>query len=604
MQNVNPMVVQSGAVLEIKTNPGTYNNSNISPTTPPTVLNQQLNRKISAIGVGATPQFVTLLQNIANNTGGKYYLTTAPDDNLRRFFVEQLVDALRGSSPQLIDYRYNQLMNGSATESFAVDRSARKILFKVSWKRGLPPIEIKNVEKDGVNVIGYGKLVQGEFYRIYAFDLPVDLKGTSVLPEGVWNVQLSGVKSMAYEAAVIADEKILEYEFLVERKASKVGEPLQLSAHLALDGVPVTTAHSVTAAVLKPRIGIGTALSLAPTPATVTTTRGAVGEPAASPAQMKLTVLLQQEGFWSGLQPLETVIPLNLQADGSYAAVFTDTCIPGTYSVIFRVSGEHPVIGPYTRTETRAVDVEFATADFNASEVRITRKQPLGDMTSVRIQLRPRDLHGNLLGPDYGNRIALSVSSGDVDQSFWDLLDGRYESNMKIPTGSNPHVQLTVMEQPLYSGPLSGLEGQAPLYRFALSAHVGRTLPIGSFANNFDPGTLIEADVEYWFSRTLSLNGVLGRYSFEPSLQVTGGTLYLRAYRLLGWRIEGYAEAGAGIYNPKGRDTALGISAGIGLNRIIVPHLHAELGADYWHLFGGTPKIKFIGVKAGISYRF
>jgi hypothetical protein len=605
MQNVNPMVIKSGSgVLEIEMDSSAYTNSNISPTTPPTALNQQLNRQISAIGVGATPAFVTLLNDIATATGGKYYLTTAPDDNLRRFFVEQLVDALRGASPQLIDYRYKQLVNGSATESFSVNRSTRKIVFKVSWKRGAPPIEVKNVEKDGINMIGHGILTQGEFYRICAFDLPVDVKGTPVSPEGVWNVQLSGAKSTSYEIAAIADEQMLEYEFLVRQEARKVGKPLQLAARLKLDGVPVTDARTVTATVLRPQIGVGTALSRALTPPTVAAATSALGEPAASPAQKKYAALIQQKEFWDSLQPTQSVIPLRPLADGSYAAIFNDTFIPGTYSVIFHVSGEHPTIGPYVRTETRTVDVEFAAADFAASEVKMARKEPVGDKISVTIQLRPRDLRGNFLGPDYGSRITLSSSLGSADQHVRDLLDGRYESAVIIPAGSDPQVELTVMGHSLYAGPLSGLAAKVPTYRYALSAHVGRAMPAGNFANNIDSGSLFEADAEYRFSRTYSLKSVFGVYNFKPDFRIIGGTLFLRAYRTLGWRTEGYVEAGAGIFKPKAQDIAFGVSAGIGASRVIVPHLWGELGADYWHLFNSPPKINFVGVKAGIRATF
>ena len=51
--------------------------------------------KVNTIGVGATPPFVDLLDNIATATGGLSKLTTAPDEELRRFYVEELVDTLR-----------------------------------------------------------------------------------------------------------------------------------------------------------------------------------------------------------------------------------------------------------------------------------------------------------------------------------------------------------------------------------------------------------------------------------------------------------------------------------------------------------------------------
>lgn len=606
MQNVNPMVMSVGNALKIDNDPTITQNSNISPTPTPTVLNQQLGRKINTIGVGATPQFVTLLQNIAAKTDGKTYTTTAPDNNLRRFFVEQLVDALRGSSPQLVDYRYRQLKGSYASESFTLNQSTRKLVFKLSWKRGAPPIEMEELEKDGSNVIDRCSITRGDFYRICTIGLPLMARGTPLPTQGDWRLSLRGTEGTAYEVAAIADEKLLEYAFAVDPPARKVGQPLQLSARLSLDGMPVTNADHVTATVLKPGTGLGTALSTTPTPATITgpSASGLQTEPAASAAQKKVELLLQQETFWKSLQPVQTVIELTNRGDGTYTGTYADTDIPGSYAVLFRASGAHPSIGPYTRTATRSADVEFAAADFARSDVVLVSRDPMGDMTQVVIQLRPRDIHGNYLGPDYGHRIEVSTSLGSVRPGYRDLLDGRYEYALSIPTGTDPDIRLAVMGEPLYAGPMSGLGGQPPDYRMALSAHLGGTIPLGSFGNQADSGYLAELDLEYRYSPRYSLNGVLGRYTFDSGPDITGATLYLRRYQPVRPKTDAYVEAGIGVYDPDGLDTAAGLSLGAGVTRSLSPRLRFELGTNYFHLFNEGKDIDFMGIKAGLRFAF
>ena len=77
---------------------------------------------MNTIGVGATPPFVNLLNQIASETNGRFKLTTAPDEDLRRFYVEELIDVLRQFSPQLVGYRYGT-MDGQHRQRIVYDES-------------------------------------------------------------------------------------------------------------------------------------------------------------------------------------------------------------------------------------------------------------------------------------------------------------------------------------------------------------------------------------------------------------------------------------------------------------------------------------------------
>lgn len=237
MQNVNPMVNTSTFVIEDQ--PG-FPASGVSPTVPATDLNAALGRKVNTIGVGATPPFVDLLDDIASETNGVFKLTTAPDDDLRRFYVEELIDVLRTFSPQLAGYRKGTLAQ-TAVEEFVSNATARRVVLKLSWKRGAK-LDF-TVEKDGVPVQRAGRFIEGPFYRIFTIDVPAaDVSGI-ITRAGTWRMRITGTAGAAYEAAAIIDEEALKYEFAIAGRDHVAGTPLPLTVKLALGTAPLTDAN-------------------------------------------------------------------------------------------------------------------------------------------------------------------------------------------------------------------------------------------------------------------------------------------------------------------------------------------------------------------------
>jgi len=594
MQNVNPMVLRQADSLVIDNEAG-RDDSNVDPTPVPTVLDLALGRKVNTIGVGATDSFVALLSDIAEDTGGVAKITTAPDQDLRQFFVEELVDALRQASPQLIAYRHRQLPSASYTETFNVNRTARQLLFKVSWRQGDSPINITRVEKDGVDLIQWGETVQGDYYRIYSIDLPVvQTRGIHVIPEGNWQVTLSGSRDTDYEIAAIADEAGLNYTFSLGEGGHRVGQPLPLQAHLSVNGQPLTDAEKVIAEVLKPGAGMGSLLSTYPMP-----DETYVGEAQATIGQRKLDLLLRHDDFYAQLKAMPNEIRLHHQGDGFYSAQFSGTDIPGPYTVVFHINGQHPQIGSYVRTESLSTVVEFARPDVDESDIRVVDRVVGPDIDRLRLWVRPRDVFENYLGPDYGHVIDVSVAGGSVEDIV-DLGDGWYQAWLTVPTDSDPNIDITVMNEPLYSGPISDMSAGAGL---AVGIHLGQGYPSGSLNNLYDAGFLMELAMEYRYSAQLSLNAVLGHYTFDTDYDINGGTIYLRGYHPVNSKYL-FAELGAGVYDPDNLDTAGGLSAGMGVGVSLTPRLRGEIGADYFHLFNQGDDIKFTAVKAGLRYDF
>ncbi len=591
MQNVNPMVSLPPGPYDI-VDVGGRTDSNIDPDDPPTRLDMDLGIEVNTIGVGATDPFVDLLDNIATETGGLSKLTTAPDDDLRRFYLEELIAALRDYSPQLLAYNYGTLTTTTATETFTANNGASKIILKLSWNR--KDNLTFRVEKDGSDLTGFGQIIEGSFYRIFYLDFPAEVNGNPIGAGGDWHMHIDGKPGTAYEAAAIVEEPLLEYDFSIGRKDYVAGDPLELNVRLDLGGQPVTDARRVTAEVLRPQQGLGTLLSVTPTP---TEPPGFQLESAATAGQRKFQLLLRDERFYHDMQPVGQLLTLNNNGDGSYSTSFSNTKSTGTYTVIFQVEGERADIGRYERTETLSTMVRFGRAVRGASDLRLSLLDETADGQSMLLHIRPKDRYKNFLGPDYDHRIKASLSTGFVGDDKHDLVNGGYTIPLFVPPAADPELTVTVMDQPVYEGPLSLID------QYVTSIHIGITLPVGEFDNVYDPGVLVELDVEYRHSRQLSLEAVVGRYAFKPSYGILGGTLYLKGYQPLnGFRL--YGALGPGLYKPENVNTTFGVSIGIGVNRALSQRVQADLGAYYFHLFPEGDAIDFVVVKAGMRYSF
>jgi hypothetical protein len=593
MQNVNPMVNTTTFVIDNE--PGRPA-SGVSPTSPATDLNAALGRKVSTIGVGATSAFVSLLSSIATETGGVFKLTTAPDADLRRFYVEQLVDVLRDFSPQLVAYRYGTMSGDVATETFTANASARKVILKLSWQRQ-QRLSFR-VEKDGVDVTGNGQMINGPFYQIFSIEVPATVGGANITAGGDWLMRISGTRG-GYEAAAIVDEEDFKYQVSMGPGRMLAGQPLQLTARLKFANVPVIDAR-VTARLLRPKQGWGTLLSKSKTPGTPS---GFQQEPLASAAQRKLALLLRDDAFYKAMQPTGEMINLTNNADGTYTANVTNTGISGAYTVVFQIQGTRADIGTYSRTESQSRWIRFGRAVLATSDLRATPAGTSGGNRRYLLHVKPVDAFGNYLGPGYASAIRIQVGGATLADTLSDQLDGSYTVGLGVSAGNpDPVVTVLVFDEPLFVGPLSRMSSSESA-QFALSLHTGVGIPLGTFDDGFDPGFLAEADVEYRFNPRVSLEAVLGRYAFDPGHNVQGATLYLKGYTspaTLRW----YAAAGAGGYRPKSADAVFGASIGTGLNLRLSRKVEGELGGAYFRLFSAGDDVSFLGLKAGLKLAF
>jgi hypothetical protein len=574
MQNVNPGVVFPGLTIQ---NSVFSTNSNVTATSPATTLNAALGIKVNTIGVGATSAFETQLSDIASGTNGLTKITTAPDDELRRFFVEELVDALRSFSPQLVAYRKGTVTT-LTSESFSINNSGRHVIFKVSYKRGNSMAV--SIRKGTVDVTQFAKVTRGAFYQIFSFPFErlIALQGGKF--DGPWTVNMRA-QNVSYEIAAIVDEASLKYDLSVGNFPYKAGQPLKLKAKILVNGDPIIDSVTVTARVSKPNQALGTLLSLNAMP----TNPGIAIEPNSPIGAQKLTLLSQQAAFYNQLKPVESGINLSPDASRTFVADFTNTTTPGTYTITYTIKGKHPFTGDFERVEQRIVVVKFAGFDMSASDL-VIRRDPSGSNVKWTWAFTPKDKSGNFLGPDYGN--VIKVTTSGTLQGVRDLGNGRYEIDIIAPNGIKPDITISLYDEPWFNGPIpdpgssgGGSGSHAGLKKWYGSIHAGASIPLSPFSNFFSTGFYGKLDLEYRIAKTLGIQLVAGINTFKSDLTVIFAAVQAKLYIPIGGSLSLTGEAGPGVYQFKGGNAYLGLDLGGGLDIRLNSGSRISFGVNY-----------------------
>ncbi len=591
VQNVDPGVAFPS--LDIVN--GEYGpNSNISPTSPATTLDNALGIKVNTIGIGATSSFETQLADISSATDGITKLTTAPDEDLRQFYVEELVDVLRSFSPQLVAYRKGTLVT-TKQENFTINNTTRKIVFKVSYERG-DEVGV-SIRKGSTDVTQLADRISGQFYQIFTF--PYErlniMKGPKY--EGEWAIALrNGASPASYEVAAITDESSLKYNFSTGVYPQTVGKPIEIGTEVLVNGDLVTEDISVTATVLRSGKGLGTLLSTTPRPATGIT----AFEPNLPLGAQKLTLLSQKPSFVNQMKPVQNTITLTPSSDKVFRANITNTNVPGTYTVIYKIAGTHPYLGEFVREEQRSIVVRFSNFDFDDSDVRTNKQGPdsSGNYTWTWT-FEPKDEYGNYLGPDYGTYLDINSTTGTTTD-IRDLGDGTYEIDITTVTDSKPDISIELYDEVWYDGIFPDPSSAGNWFA---SIHAGATLPQGNLGNNFNTGLYGKLDLEWRFKKSLSVQLLAGLDHFNPNLNVAFGALQLKGYLPLSANLNAYGELGPGVHFIPKDKAYLGLDLGVGLDFELNAAHRLSLGVNYIGLSGHPLNYKWLTAGVGFHFR-
>ena len=428
MQNVDPGV----RYPELDIVDGEFTRlSNVVESSPTTELDNLGGIRVHTIGVGATLAFETQLSDIANASNGLTKITTAPDNDLIQFYIEELIEILRDFSPQLIAYR-KEIYNGPATESVDINPSASQVLFKVSYPEG-EQFDTK-IFKDGNDVTSLATIVRGEFYDIYHFPFDQLAQVKALSTTNAWEVRLSnGSPSFDYQLAVIADEKVLDFNLGISNRGRITsGTPATLFTKLFIKGLKFKGDAKVTAIIKRPRKSIGNLLAGYKIPK-----NGKLKfEKGLSLGEKKYAYMIRDEKYKKMLQPRITELALNQNNAGEFLAMFKNTKVCGNYTVDFKIEGKNEEVGSFTRIESRNFVVEFGKFDRRKSKYSVKKV----DDNSWRLDMKPIDINGNLIGPDQLQNFDLGLKKGKI-LTEKDNGDGSYSITFQ-PDPKNPIFQL------------------------------------------------------------------------------------------------------------------------------------------------------------------
>lgn len=416
---------------------------------------QPKNVKIFTIGFEGTGGQSSLLQNMANHTGGTYHHSEKGDD-LEAAFEDMFTSLLANQSPQLIARSRNNVSNNGSQvtlQTFPLNDRVNKLLLKFEFGRNfelqqlIQTVGRMRIEKDGVNMIQYARPSwAGNFTNVLLLTLDFVTppnQQAPVNPKGEWTVSISDstLKFSTVNLSVIADDHRLAMTRSFGNGNPRVNQALPISLKLAWVARPIQNA-TVEAVVLRPGEDLGHELA-------VNTNNVAVSNApdAGSAGRQKFENLWKNDSSFRALfNRTENVIPLNHTADGNYQGTFNGLTVSGTYKLVIRVTGTDSSAGKIQRIISESFYVSFAGVDMPNSNIAVT---PQGGQLVMTI--RPITSYKKYIGPAMGHLFGVTNPNIQI-ANVVDHQDGRY--TITFNGSINDTTTLVLADQPIFTGKL------------------------------------------------------------------------------------------------------------------------------------------------------
>lgn len=206
--NVNPKVVKMSNHYEIINSTDCWCHDTPSVPEQPGISLKSYGIPIHIIGIGksAAIRYREVLDGIRTETAGLLHLATNPEEELYRFYLEDLVEALNLGSLEMVDYRHGTPGTGQPmSETFVMDGAVRKAVFLVHWVgNSFPGIKSDAPHNENLQPTRW---VKGKFYRIACFDFPYVLNGQPIDPVGNWRIYTGeSSQTIPYQTALLVEE--------------------------------------------------------------------------------------------------------------------------------------------------------------------------------------------------------------------------------------------------------------------------------------------------------------------------------------------------------------------------------------------------------------
>ena len=431
--------------------------------------------KVCPVTAGVDGPGAELQQDIANARCNGRYIQVRDDvgtfviADLETFFMQVFSDTLIGDKLELVKDVTGKLGPGTdLKQKFSANANDVALSILLSWSPDQELPAFRLIAPDGTLIDLSQVTKQGRNMRFTTIHFPLLNKGGAIRPEGEWTIELSGksvpAPGLDYHLIVMLDNSTIASEFSATIGNGGTGDPIHLQVKMTDGGVPVRGARVITQ-VEAPVTGLGDILSTAevsdrqPDPK---------GDKLRSAAQAKLLALITDPAF-AGLFKSQTLPVINLldngnpangdavAGDGIYSALFRNTMEEGHYHFAMSAAATTPD-GPYQRARQLSVfvrpKIDPDNTDFQLVSIA---SQQTGEPV-VRLRLTPRDRLGNLLGPDYLDRLTIMSSLGTDETMLEDKLNGSYEKAFRLPTNAaDPTFTVEFDGRPVLSKRLSEL---------------------------------------------------------------------------------------------------------------------------------------------------
>ncbi|MEL6632502.1 MAG: VWA domain-containing protein [Bacteroidota bacterium] len=531
------------------------------------------------------------------NTGG----VVAAEASLSTVFDQILNNILNNSSPQTVNFKYGQTStSGQATETFTINNDVDYVQFTIICEQNVG-VEIR---KDGVEISPYFiRTATTKRNQTLTIDFPY--QGTdTVAAGGDWEVAIFSDGSTPYFIRAKVDDHRFDANFSITSSNFEVGDDLRAQATLSYNGQPIEDAN-VDLVILKPGEDWGDVIARS----NVSFDPSSSNERGSTGFQKYLEYLNQNPNTF---EPNRLGNPMSHTNDGVYEFFYDDTDLSGVYQAFVLINTDDSVRGKIQRVIMQSVVMRFGEPD---AKVSVSSTTTSG--STQRTTLTPKYvINGKqkFVGPGFGQGFKLTGNSLTL-QSVQDKGDGSYV--LVIQGELNNTGIITLSGAKVYEGPINQIDGSFSgsnvpddFPNFELPFGLGVTIPVGTFADNFNRGLLIELHGEYGITQNLSINLEAGAYTFgrvapvgqDSSLSMLGLALGPRLKLPVNDRIYLFADANIGYYWPEGLGGNFGYNFGVGAAIQLSPKLSLVPEVSYYNISSATP-ITFVGAGVGIQVR-
>ncbi len=466
MQNIEPKVTEVSGHLEIIDSGGYLCGGHSAVPAHPGVDIASYDTCVHTIGVGVTATYASLLQDIANETGGFYRGTDDPDTDLDLIYFLDLCNCMAGGSPAVAHHHVGMFHPEACqvVECFRLNRTVRKITVALGWKHCLNGnLTFWLRSPDGTLLDLHQELKCSPDHCMATIYLPRRDNNVELEHVGQWEMIIrgeTGGASAEYHAFVIAEDRETHFRLDFPRRFYEVGDILPLELKLVKEDKALTRINALeleTARLPVPLPELIAELPLSPYE-TIQPLSGGACRYEKEPVLAKIQALSSDPRFAHRFKPIrfrQILEKDDLQYHIGSKAVTVPLLLdkPGLHSFKVSLRCETKEDGPICRTDMVTVNVGPGKPDVKASRMNI-QKIVARRKKGVQIRYTPYNRFGNLLGAGFGEKFTAVAGRRKTKVAVEDLLDGTYLIELSAGAQKKKREQVRILfdKQTIWKG--------------------------------------------------------------------------------------------------------------------------------------------------------